>query len=155
MTKFATQKTPTSQQAYACSRAWVAMRTAYGEVTACLSQELARIGLGVNDFEALLLLGNAAPERLRLGELNRAIALSQPALSRLVDRLERQGLARRSHDCADGRGVLIEITAAGQRALEQAIPLHAACVQGVFSDRLSVEEQETLVAILARISGDG
>jgi DNA-binding MarR family transcriptional regulator len=150
---------PTSDQqagdthdAYECGRAWVALRSAYTTVMECLSAALtAQLGLGVNDFEVLLLLGTAAPQRLRLGELNRAAALSQPALSRLVDRLEAQGLVDRAVTADDRRAVLIGITDRGVDVLRRAIPIHAACVRGGFLDRLSQEEQDALVAILARI----
>ena len=118
----------------------------------CLSAALgAQFGLGVNDFEVLLLLQTAAPQRLRLGELNRAAALSQPALSRLVDRLEAQGLVDRAVTADDRRAVLIGITQRGADVLRRAIPIHAACVRGGFLDRLSQDEQDALVSILARI----
>jgi DNA-binding MarR family transcriptional regulator len=137
---------------YECGRAWVALRAAYAAVTECLSAALGtQFGLGVNDFEVLLLLGSAAPRRLRLGELNQAAALSQPALSRLVDRLEAQGLVTRAETADDRRAVLIGITARGLETLQRAVPVHAACVRGGFIDRLSQEEQDALVAILARI----
>jgi Transcriptional regulators len=45
------------------------------------------------------------PEPLRLSELNRHVLLSQPALSRLVERLAERGLVSRHADPADGRGV--------------------------------------------------
>jgi DNA-binding MarR family transcriptional regulator len=137
---------------YECARAWVALRSAYAQVTECLSDALgARFGLGVNDFEVLLLLANAAPQRLRLGELNRAATLSQPALSRMVSRLEAQGLVVRSETADDRRAVLVEITERGMETLRLAVPVHAACVRGGFIDRLSQEEQDALVAILGRI----
>jgi DNA-binding MarR family transcriptional regulator len=130
----------------------VALRSAYTAVTECLSDALgAQFGLGVNDFEVLLLLGSAAPERLRLGELHRAAALSQPALSRLVARLEAAGYVTRSETADDRRAVLVGITERGADTLRRAIPVHAACVRGGFIDRLSEKEQDALVAILGRI----
>lgn len=141
---------------YECGRAWVALRTAYAAINECLSAALgAQFGLGVNDFEVLLLLGSASPRRLRLGELHRAVALSQPALSRLVSRLEEAALVTRAETADDRRAVLIGITDRGNDTLRRAIPVHAACVRGGFIDRLSENEQEALVAILGRIDCQG
>lgn len=72
-----------------CARAWVALHAAHTLVAKRLSAALATCrGLTINDFEVLVRLERAEPERPRLTDLNQAIALSQPALSRLVARLE-------------------------------------------------------------------
>lgn len=153
--KIGTNTSPVGEEShdgYQCGRAWVALRAAYSQVTACLDAALgARFGFGVNEFEVLLLLGGAAPERLRLGELNRAAGLSQSALSRLVARLEARGLVSRAESAADRRAVLIGITEQGHSLLRQAIPVHAACVRGGFTDLLTSAEQDALIALLARI----
>ncbi|MFI5894447.1 MarR family winged helix-turn-helix transcriptional regulator [Actinoplanes sp. NPDC051513] len=53
----------------------------------------------------------------RLCELHAPEGVSQPAMTQLVTRLEKEGLARRGSDPADGRAVVVTITEAGQEAV--------------------------------------
>jgi DNA-binding MarR family transcriptional regulator len=136
----------------ACARAWFVLKAAHARVAECLSTALAReCGLGISDFEVLLSLRNAAPEPRRIGDLGATVALSQPALSRLVTRLEQQGLVERAKTADDQRAVLVTLTESGQEMLRQAIPLHSACVTDHLLGRVTAEEYAALVAILGRI----
>jgi DNA-binding MarR family transcriptional regulator len=64
------------------------------------------------DAEALACLVNFADGR-RIDDLRRALALSQPGAAHLVSRLEAAGLAERSRDPDDGRGILVSLTDRG------------------------------------------
>jgi DNA-binding MarR family transcriptional regulator len=55
---------------------------------------------------------------IRLTVLAAKEGISQPAMTQLVQRLERQGLVARLADPEDGRAALIGITDAGQRLLD-------------------------------------
>jgi DNA-binding MarR family transcriptional regulator len=56
---------------------------------------------------------------LQLGDLARVEAVAPPTLTRAVARLDEQGLVRRRPDPTDGRAVLVEVTAAGRKALRE------------------------------------
>ncbi len=71
-------------------------------------------GLGVNDFEVLDHLVHADDQGSRAQNIAEAVHLSQSALSRLADRLERHGLIRRCICVSDRRGVFLELTDAGR-----------------------------------------
>lgn len=86
----------------------------------------------------------------RLTALARAEGVSQPSMTQLVQRLERQGLVTRVHDPDDGRVVVVAITDAGRRLLAQRRQARA--------DRLAVllaglppEDERTLYAALPAI----
>ncbi len=66
----------------------------------------------MREYDVLYALSKC-PEPIRLGELNRHVLLSQPALSRMVDRLAERGLVRRAADPADGRSVRLSLTGPG------------------------------------------
>ncbi|MGP3967462.1 MarR family winged helix-turn-helix transcriptional regulator [Streptomyces sp. 6N223] len=51
---------------------------------------------------------------MRLSELTRTEQISQPGITQLVTRLEREGLVERRPDPSDGRAVLVHITEAGR-----------------------------------------
>jgi DNA-binding MarR family transcriptional regulator len=71
-------------------------------------------GLGVSDFEVLDQLVHADDQGRRAQNIADAVHLSQSALSRLADRLERHGLVRRCSCVTDRRGVFLELTDAGR-----------------------------------------
>ncbi len=71
--------------------------------------------LSLTAASALRTLDQDGPHRLT--ELAGAEGVTQPAMTQLVSRLERDGLARRNADPADGRAVVVEITKAGRALL--------------------------------------
>jgi DNA-binding MarR family transcriptional regulator len=73
--------------------------------------------LSLTAASALLRLEQGGPRRLT--ELAGLEGVTQPAMTQLVSRLERGGLAVRGADPQDGRVVLIEITPAGREAMRQ------------------------------------
>ncbi|MDX1650355.1 MAG: MarR family transcriptional regulator [Myxococcota bacterium] len=86
-----------------------------------------------------------------VGSLARAVHLSQPTISGIVDRLERQGLVRRERLAADRRAVAVRVTAEGEKALALAPSL----LQDTFRrnlSRLAEWEQHGLLAALQRIA---
>jgi DNA-binding MarR family transcriptional regulator len=80
--------------------------------------ELSAQLLGVNrtDSRCLDILEQRAP--MSAGDLARASNLTTGAITAVIDRLERAGLARRIPDATDRRRVLIELTDTARRAIE-------------------------------------
>jgi DNA-binding MarR family transcriptional regulator len=104
--------------------------------TACeLDRELHPLGLGASDFEVLDVLAEGDPcdggSSYRVQELADRVHLSQSALSRLVGRLERDGLVSRGMCSEDRRGVRVVLTDAGRARHEEARPLHRAVLEKV------------------------
>lgn len=92
-------------------------------------------------------------EPIRARELNKRVLLSQPALSRLLDRLAERGLIHRGPDPADGRGMLVSLTDDGRAMQRRVGGRHAVDVARLVGSRLSAEEMlvlETLCHKLAR-----
>lgn len=101
--------------------------------TACeIDRELHQYGLGASDFEVLDVLAAGDAEdgcTFRVQELADRVHLSQSALSRLVARLEKDGLVDRGICSEDRRGVRVAITHAGRERYEKARPGHLAVLQ--------------------------
>jgi DNA-binding MarR family transcriptional regulator len=98
----------------AVKAAWHALISAKVVSWNALERELGEShGLGVSDFEVLDQLANK-PDGCRSQNLADAVHLSQSALSRLADRLERHGLVQRSNCVDDRRGINLVLTAAGR-----------------------------------------
>lgn len=90
---------------------------------------------------------------LRLGELNRSVLLSQPALSRLVERLADRGLIERAPDPADGRGVRLALTEAGREQQRRTGRRHAADVAREVGAALTDDEMRTLETLTRKLAG--
>jgi DNA-binding MarR family transcriptional regulator len=138
---------------YACARAWSALSSAHALVTERLTDALmARAGLAISEFEVLLSLHASGAPGVRPGNLTGVTRLSQPAVSRLIDRLVQQGLVHRLADPDDRRAVLVALTDAGADALRRAIPVHAETITDCLISRLTASEHEVLTATLDRIA---
>ena len=110
-----------------------------------LDAELAREhDMPLSSYEVLLFLNDSAEGRMRMSELADSVLLSRSGLTRLVDRLERQGLLRRERCESDARGFFAEITPEGRRAFAIARKTHLDGVRRLFLSRFSRDELRTL-----------
>lgn len=129
------------------------LRSIYTRINDRLEDAFTRqLGITINEFEALLCVSGAEPGHVRLGDLQAATPLSQPAVSRLVTRLEGQGLLCRRETGADRRVVLLAMTEAGREALDRCVRLHAEIIHAMLGQRLTDEEQRRLVETLSRLN---
>lgn len=125
--------------------AWRGMLRAHAELVRELDAELAREhDMPLSSYEVLLFLNDSSEGRMRMSELADSVLLSRSGLTRLVDRLERQGLLRRERCESDARGFFAEITPEGRRAFAVARKTHLDGVRRLFLSRFSRDELQTL-----------
>jgi DNA-binding MarR family transcriptional regulator len=109
--------------------AWRALLANHARTHGVLERALKTHGLGVSEFEVLERLASEREhEQRRMQELGEAVHLSQSALSRVVARLESEGLATRGLCESDRRGVMVCITDEGRGRYEDARPAHRAAL---------------------------
>jgi DNA-binding MarR family transcriptional regulator len=133
-------------------RAWRGMLRTHATLTKALDAELeAAHGLPLSSYEVLLHLGDADGRRMRMSDLADSVILSRSGLTRLVDRMEREGLIERQSCPSDARGSFATLTAAGRRKLTAARATHLAGVRSMFLDHFTPEEQEVLGAAWERV----
>jgi DNA-binding MarR family transcriptional regulator len=107
--------------------AWSETLRRHARVSCAMERELqAAHGLGVSEFEVLEWLALQGKESCRMQELSESVHLSQSALSRLVGRLEADGLVHRKLCQADRRGIYACITDLGRARYEAARPTQRA-----------------------------
>src|SRR5262249_25688364 len=106
---------------------WRALVACHAAVSAALEHDLGeRHGLGVTEFEVLERLAENPRHKFRVQELAESVHLSQTALSRMIGRLEQQGLVSRPL-CDNGRrGVYVCLTEDGRRRHAEALPTQRA-----------------------------
>jgi DNA-binding MarR family transcriptional regulator len=85
-----------------------------------LDRALGRHGLCASDFEVLDVLAEGGSFRVQ--EISERVHLSQSALSRLIARLEKDGLVERGLCPEDRRGVRVALTAKGRRRHTAVLP---------------------------------
>jgi DNA-binding MarR family transcriptional regulator len=133
--------------------AWRGLLRAHAALVRDLDAELnERHDLSLHEYEVLLTLADATDGRMRMSELATAVVLSQSGLTRLVDRLVRDGSVARLRCEGDRRGLNAELTEAGKRRYLEARMTHLAGVRSRFFDHLSDAELSTLAGVWERIS---
>ena len=108
--------------------------------------------LSMREYDVLYTLSKCR-KPARLGEVHRNVLLSQPALSRMVDRLVERGFVRREADPADGRGVRLSLTDAGRDKQRQVGRRHARSVARAVTAELNPEELRHLATICWKLAG--
>jgi DNA-binding MarR family transcriptional regulator len=131
--------------------AWEALLTAHAVVMKQFAAEDIWADVSMREYDVLYALSKC-PEPVRLTELNRHVLLSQPALSRLVDRLAERGLVQRGPDPADGRGVRLSLTGAGRTRQREIGRRHARGVARAMTAGLTRGELAQLETICQKLA---
>jgi DNA-binding MarR family transcriptional regulator len=120
------------------AEAWLALVSILEVLPAALDSQLTHdADLTFFEFLVLVQLAEVPGHRLRLSDLATATHTSLPRLSRVVARLEADGLVVREADRADGRSRHARLSARGWQKLEAAAPGHVELVQRIFVAPLS------------------
>lgn len=132
--------------------AWRGFLRTYTTLVRELDDELTEChGLPASSYDVLVQLDEAPDGMLRMSHLADAVLLSRSGLSRLVTRLESQGLIERAECKNDARGAFAVITEAGRAKLDEARVTHRAGVRERFLDRLSERDQRQLAKVWSRL----
>jgi len=133
-------------------RAWRGMLRVHAALTKALDAQLeADHGLPLSSYEVLMYLADAPDRRMRMSELAETILLSRSGLTRLVDRLERDGLICRESCDHDARGAFAKLTDAGADKLRCARATHLAGIRALYLSHLSEAEQDLLDDVWRRM----
>ena len=132
--------------------AWRAFLFAHAQVRRQLERELQiEQAMGLGEYEVLLLLAGSEARRLRMSELADRLVLSRSGVTRLIDRLQADGLAERGSCDTDRRGAWAILTDAGYNRLRDASPTHLRGVGEHFLDRIPADELEAMRRTLERV----
>jgi DNA-binding MarR family transcriptional regulator len=135
--------------------AWQGFLRTHATLVRELDEELTeRHGLPLSSYDVLIQLADAPDGMLRMSHLADAVLLSRSGLTRLVSRLESQGMIERVECKDDARGAFAAITDHGRERLAEARATHRAGVRERFLDRLSEREQRQLAKAWARLLAD-
>ncbi|SFR29777.1 DNA-binding transcriptional regulator, MarR family [Lentzea waywayandensis] len=132
------------------NEAWESLMKAYSVLMKQFNAEDIWGDLTMREYDVLYQLSKC-DSPLRMSELNRHVLLSQPALSRMVDRLVERGYLDRCPDPGDRRGVRLTLTPAGRETQRQIGRPHARSVTRALNV-LTPQELEQLAVITGKLS---
>ncbi|MEZ0073665.1 MarR family winged helix-turn-helix transcriptional regulator [Planotetraspora sp. GP83] len=112
------------------------------------SQAFVEIGLSEVDFETLIRLARSPERKLRMSDLASQTSLSTSGITRVVDRLEREGLVERSACSHDRRASYAVLTEAGADRLIRVLPQHLKDIETWFTGLLTPEQLADFLAAL-------
>jgi len=132
--------------------AWRLFITAQARLLERIDHELAAAGcISLAWYDVLIELVEAPDHRLRMSDLAARVVLSRSTLTRLVDRLEAEGLLLRQRSTSDRRGAYAVLNEAGMAAIRTAWPIYAHGIATHFASHLSGDEARALTQSMTRL----
>ena len=135
--------------------AWKQLQWATALITGRFRRDLAGLGLSLEQFDVLIHLAGAPSGTLPLHELTASMvvvdALSRSGITRLLDRMERDGFITRTVSSTDRRRFDVSLTPSGQQRFAQAWPGHASGIGRYFVEPLASRDISELARILDRL----
>jgi DNA-binding MarR family transcriptional regulator len=126
-------------------------RASHAQVKAAISADLeTEREMQLAWFDVLHALNNAGG-RLRMQDLAATLLVNKSSLTRLVDRIEADGLISREADSADGRGTLAALTKVGRERYRSVKPVYLRAIQRHFGAALADVDAANLQRALAKL----
>jgi DNA-binding MarR family transcriptional regulator len=134
-------------------RAWESLFRAQVSVMRRLSAEFPSRELSFNEYDVLFNISRQPEGRLRLRDLNQHVLLTQPSVSRLIDRLVTRGLVVKCGDESDGRATIVRLTDAGDAAFRAVARVHMESIAATVGGALTPDELNTLRELTDKLRG--
>jgi DNA-binding MarR family transcriptional regulator len=142
----------------AAIQAWESLFRAQVTVLRELNREFPTDELSFNEYDVLFNLTKHEGRQLRIRDLNKHLLLTQPSVSRMVDRLVARGLVTKKSDPGDGRGTFVCLTDAGYSLFRKVAVVHAESIAQHVGTALTTDQLRALTtltdALRASVTGD-
>lgn len=133
------------------AEAWESLFRAQVAVMRRLRNDPSFKKLAIGEYDVLFNLTRCPTGWTRLNELNRNLLISQPSLSRMVERLEAKGLVQRKQAPDDQRGVMVALTDAGRELQREIGAAHVRVIHTLLGPILQTGELKQLLELTQRI----
>ena len=134
------------------SHTWALMLGAHARLLAAMEQRLKDANLpSLEWYDVLWALEQAPEQRLRMNALAERLMLTRFNATRLVDRLEREGLVSRQRAKEDRRGAEAVLTAKGRALRARMWPTYRAAIDEIFNQHLTGPQHLGLQLVLSRL----
>jgi DNA-binding MarR family transcriptional regulator len=139
---------PTTREA---AEAWESLFRAQVTLLRRLQRDDVWGDLTLREYDVLFTLSRAPGGTARLRDLGESSLLTQPSLSRLVERLEAEGLVTRGPVAGDARGVAVTLTDEGARVQREIGRRHVRSIHRFVAPALDADELATLRRLTDRL----
>jgi len=130
--------------------AWESLFRAQHGIFERLAADFEGSELSQPEYDVLLTVTRAPEHTARLRDVTANMLISQPSVSRLVDRMVARGLVTKAADPDDRRGSLVTATPTGQRAFRALAARHGKHIVERMS-ALSADELRKLKALTQKL----
>ncbi|MBN9632604.1 MarR family winged helix-turn-helix transcriptional regulator [Leifsonia sp. TF02-11] len=144
---------PTKRVRTTAVTAWESLFRAQVAVMRTLAAEFPTRDISFNEYDVLFTLSRRPDRSLRLRDLNKEVLLTQPSVSRLIDRLVARGLVAKCPEPSDARGTVIRLTDTGFEMFRRVAVDHMRSITERVGTRLDAQELETLAALCDKLRG--
>jgi DNA-binding MarR family transcriptional regulator len=135
-------------------KAWARLVRAREALVAAVERDLKAAGVApLAWYDVLLELSRAEQGRLRPFEIEKETLLAQYNLSRLLDRLEKEGLIRREPYADDARGQWVVITEKGKALQARTWKVYSRSIQQHVGEKLDDKSAAALAGLLGKLTG--
>ncbi|WP_193571394.1 MarR family winged helix-turn-helix transcriptional regulator [Diaminobutyricibacter tongyongensis] len=135
--------------------AWESLFRAQVAVMRTLAAEFPTRDISFNEYDVMFNLTRQPNRELRLRDLNKHVLLTQPSVSRLVDRLVSRGFVAKCPEPNDARGTIIRLTDEGYDMFRSVAVEHMKTIVARVGGRLDQDELEQLTELCDKLrAGD-
>lgn len=131
--------------------AWESLFRTQVTVMRALTADFPSEIMSLNEYDVMFNLSRQPDRSLRLRDINRTALITQPSVSRLVDRLTTRGLIEKREDPSDGRGTIVTLTDAGYELFRRVAVSHMRSITTHMGHTLSDEELRRLIELTDRL----
>jgi len=131
--------------------AWEALFRAQVSVLRQLNAEFPSSEISFTEYDVLVNLSRAPERRMRIRDLIPHLLLTQPSVSRLIDRLAARGLVDKLPDATDARGTLVSLRPEGYELFKRVAVTHAESIARRVGSRLNADELRQLTELCRRL----
>ncbi|MGV3733035.1 MAG: MarR family winged helix-turn-helix transcriptional regulator [Microcella sp.] len=131
--------------------AWESLFRAQVAVLRQLTAEFPTTEISFTEYDVLFNLSRAPEQRLRIRDLIPHLLLSQPSVSRLIDRLASRGLVEKLPDASDARGTIVALRPEGYALFKRVAVSHIDAIARRVGSRLSPDELVQLAELCRRL----
>ena len=131
--------------------AWEALFRAQVSVLRQLNAEFPTSEISFTEYDVLFNLSQAPGRRMRIRDLIPHLLLSQPSVSRLIERLATRGLVDKLSDATDARGTIVALRPEGYELFKRVAVSHADAIARRVGSRLDASELQQLTELCRRL----
>jgi DNA-binding MarR family transcriptional regulator len=135
--------------------AWEALFRAQVSVMRELNDCFPTQEISFNEYDVLFNLSKQPDRRARIRDLTRHLLLTQPSISRMVDRLTARGIVEKLSDPGDARGIIVALTDSGYDLYRRTAVAHAATIRRRVGGSLDHDDLITLTDLCTRLLAGG